>query len=157
MAIERWATGVTSGWATAMSSEVDSLASGSSILSSVSLTNGSTTSGFDIFCDLSIKGGTATAVAAPYFLGVYIYPLGADGATFGAGNLSTAAAAVVPQAQYSVGSISVATSTAAAIVGTLNRIVMPRGTFCFALYNQTGATLPTSMTVQYYSYNRSIA
>ncbi len=158
MSIERWATGVTSGWATGMSAGVAAaLANGSSVLGDLALTNGSSTVNFDVFADVSISALVSTGlVAAPYFFGIYLYPLNEDGTTYGAGNLTTSPAVVVPQSQYYGGSVSIATSSSAQMVGTVNRIVLPPGAFKFVVYNQSGATTSTCLVLKYQSYNRAV-
>jgi hypothetical protein len=158
MATEKWVAGSGAGltWTTAVNAaDVNSLANGSSVLSSVAdIANGTA---LDMFADISIALGSVTA-AAPNFIGVYIYPLNEDGTTYGDGQLASGTgAAKIPSATAWVGNISFPTG-AAAIVGTLSRIALPPGSFRFVLYNQAGVTLASSgNTVKYRTYNRSVA
>lgn len=157
MATEKWVAGSGQGltWGTAMnSSDVAGLASSNSILSTVAdITNGTA---LDIFADFSISFSSMTP-AAPAYLGVYLYPLNEDGATYGDNQFAAGTAgSVIPSATYYVGSIILSTK-AIAQDGMLQRIVMPPGSFRFLLQNQLAATVSTTATVKYRTYNRSIA
>lgn len=158
MATEKWIAGSGQGltWGTAVNAaDVNSLPNGSSVLSSVAaITNGTA---LDIFADFSINLGSVTTVA-PNYLGVYLYPLNQDGSTYGdnqytAGTQSTA----VPSPTYWVGNIVVPVGTQV-IHGAITRIVMPPGSFKWLVYNQLGVTIASSSnTIQYRTYNRSVA
>jgi hypothetical protein len=158
MATEKWIAGAGQGlsWGTAVNAaDMNSMASGSAVLSSVSdIANGTA---LDMFADLSIQLGSITA-ATPDTIGVYIYPLNGDGSTYGDNQLASGTqAAKVPTAVYWVGNIMFPAG-AATIKGTLSRIILPPGSFRFVLYNQAGAALASSgNSCQYRTYNRSIA
>lgn len=156
MASEKWIAGAGAGftWTDASTAaSLDSIASGSSILCTVAIAN---QTALDLFCDVSLALASA-AFVAPNFIGVYIYPLNKDGSSYGDGRFGTAAAGV-PPANYSVGSIGLVAATQAQ-TGTLTRIVMPPGTFKFVLYNGGGVAWAGSNgnTFQYRTYNRAIA
>ena len=155
MATEKWVGGSGQGltWGNAFTgSTLNSIASGNAILSDLSITNGTS---LDIFADLSINLASA-AFAAPNFIGVYLYPLNADGSTYGDGRFGSSAAGP-PPATYYVGSIGLVAATQAQ-EGTLQRIIMPPGTFKFVLFNQGGIAFASSAnTCQYRTYNRSVA
>lgn len=159
MATERWTAGSGVGltWSTAVNSaDVNSMASGSAVLSSVAdITNGTA---LDLFADLSVQLGAITT-ATPFYLGVYIYPLNSDGTTYGDSQFSSGTqTAKVPGGIYYAGSIIFPSVTTTAVTGTLERIVLPPGSFRFLVYNQVGATLAASSnTIKYRTYNRSIA
>lgn len=155
MATEKWIAGSGAGltWANAFSAAtLNSITNGNAILSDIDIANGTA---LDIFADLSIAFGSITW-AAPNFIGVYLYPLNKDGSTYGDGRFGSSAAGP-PSANYWVGNIGFPTG-AAASEGSLNRIIMPPGSFKFVLYNQSGATLAGSSgnTCQYRTYNRSV-
>jgi hypothetical protein len=156
MATEKWVAGSGAGltWADAFATAtLDSITNGNAILSGIAITNGTA---LDVFADISIALGSITA-AAPNYIGIYLYPLNKDGSTYGDSRFGTSATGV-PPANYWVGNIGFPTG-AAAITGSLTRIVLPPGTFKFVLYNQAGATLVGSNgnTCQYRTYNRAIA
>jgi hypothetical protein len=158
MATEKWVTGSGVGltWSAAFGTNVGAVVNGNSVMSTVSIANGTA---LDMFADLSVVSATTINPVAPAYLGVYLYPLAHDGAIYGGGQPSTASATVVPPANYYVGSISAATtgSGAPVVAGTITGIVIPPGSFSFVIYNQMGATLATTVAVQYRTYNRAVA
>ena len=155
MATEKWIAGSGQGltWGSIFGTEINSLANGNAVLSSVSVTNGTA---LDMFADVSFVAGATITTTAPNFLGVYLYPLNEDGSTYGDGRYGSAAAGP-PPANYWVGNISFNAAASTTIVGMLEKIVIPPGTFSLVLYNQAGATLASSNTCKYRTYNRSVA
>lgn len=156
MATEKWIAGGLAGlsWDNAYTaSTLDSIVNGNAILSDLALDNSSS---LDIFADFSIAFGSIT-VAAPNFIGVYLYPRNKDDSTYGDGRFGTSAAGP-PPSPYWVGNISFPTG-AAAFTGTVRGIILPPGFFKWVVYNQAGATLAGSggNTAQYRTYNRAIA
>lgn len=156
MATEKWIAGSGQGltWGSAFSTETNTLTSGYSVLSSVSITNGTA---LDMFADLSWTSSAGITTAAPNYLGIYLVPLNQDGSVYGDGVLSTTPAAYVPAPTYYVGSISFRAAASTIVQGTLTGIILPPGTFSFAVYNQAGANLSATSTVKYRTYNRSVA
>lgn len=154
MATEKWVGGSGQGltWGSAFSTEINSVTNGNAILSTVSITNGTA---LDIFCDVDFIAGATITVAAPAYLGLYLYPLLDNGTTYGDGEFSTSAAGP-PPSTYSVGTMGFVTGTVT-LYGMVRGIILPPGTFSFVLYNQSGATLASSNTCKYRTYNRSIA
>lgn len=155
MATEKWIAGSGVGltWTlTGSTTTLDTLASSNAILTSSDITNGTA---LDIFADISLAGGSIT-VAQPAFVGVYLYPLNADGSTYGDGRFGSAALGP-PPSNYYVGSLG--TSTGAAVwEGTITGVVIPPGTFRLVVHNNMGAAFAGSGTnfVKYRTYNRSI-
>lgn len=156
MATEKWIAGSGQGltWGFAFAnSDVSSLANGSSIRSSIVITNGTA---LDIFCDISwICANTATT-AAPNYLGFYIYPLNEDAATYGDG-LYGSAAAGTPPGQYWVGNIGFVAAASTTVAGVLEKVVMPPGSFSFTVLNASGATTGANTICKYRTYNRSVS
>lgn len=158
MATEKWIAGSGQGltWGTALNgSDVNSMSSGKGVLSSVSdITNGTA---LDIFADFSIQLGSVTSVA-PNYLGIFLYPLNSDGSTYGDNQFSSGTqTSATPSPTYWVGNILFPVATAA-IKGTLTRIILPPGSFRFLVWNQAGVALASSgNTLQYRTYNRSVA
>lgn len=157
---ERWIAGSGVGltWTNCFNTaDLTSLAysagAGSSVLSSVAdITNGTA---LDVYCDVSFDLASL-AVAAPAFIGLYLYPLNRDGTTYG-DNAFTAGtqAAKVPGQSYLLRNLSFPTGTAAA-KGTLIGLQMPPGSFRFAVYNQMGVAFSASTNaIQYRTYNRA--
>lgn len=159
MATEKWVGGSGQGltWGAAFGASVGSLGSGNAVLSTIAISNGSA---LDVFADLSIVSATTINPTAPNYLGVYLYPLAEDGATWGDGSLTTGSAASgAPPSQYYVGSIATKTtgSGVPVVAGTITGIIIPPGSFSFVVYNQMGVTLSSTVDVKYRTYNRSIA
>lgn len=155
MGTEKWVAGSGVGltWSNAFSAEINSVVNGNAVLSSISIANGTA---LDIFADLSFVAGGAITSAAPNFLGFYLYPLNEDGTTYGDGRFGTAAAGP-PPGNYFVGSIGFAAAAGTTIAGVVRGIIIPPGTFSFAMYSGAGATLPSSNVCKYRTYNRSVA
>jgi hypothetical protein len=156
MATEKWISGAGQGltWGDAFSTAtLNSIVNGNAILSDISITNGTA---LDVFADVSVAMGSIT-IAAPNYIGIYLYPLNKDGSTYGDGRFGSSAAGP-PASNCWVGNIIMPTG-AAASEGTARGIILPPGTFKFVLYNQLGNTLAGSSgnTCQYRTYNRSIA
>ena len=155
MATEKWIAGSGAGltWADAFSTAtLNSIASGNAILSDVAIANGTP---LDMFCDISVALASAP-FASPNYLGLYLYPLNKDGASYGDGRFGTSAAGP-PPSNYYCGSIGLVAATQAQ-TGALTGIIIPPGTFKFVLYNQGGAALAASgNTCQYRTYNRQVA
>jgi hypothetical protein len=159
VATEKWIAGSGQGlsYGTAFNgSDLNSMANGSAVLSSVAdIANGTP---LDIFAGISISLGSI-AVAAPSFLGIYVYPLNQDGTTYGDGYFSSGTqTAKVPSATYWVGNIIVGTTGTSVVTGTLDRIILPPRSFRFLAYNQLGVAIAgSSNTAKYETYNRSVA
>ena len=154
MATEKWISGSGQGlnWGNAFSTAtLNSIANGNAILSDIDIDNSTV---LDIFADLSMAFASIT-IAAPAFVGIYLYPLNKDGTTYGDSRFATSAAGPPPSTYY-VGNIIHPTG-ATASEGMLSRIIMPPGHFKFVIYNQLGNALAASgNTMQYRTYNRSV-
>lgn len=156
MATEKWIAGSGAGltWTAAFTaSTLNSIANGNAILSDLQIDN---SSAFDIYCDVSLIGGSITT-AAPNYVGVYFYPLLDDATTYGDGRFGSSAAGPPPSTYY-VGSMVLPVGTQA-ITGSVRGIVLPPGKGKFVVYNQAGAALAAAgaNTFKYRTYNRSIA
>lgn len=156
MATEKWIAGSGVGltWTAAVTASVlNSIVNGNAIISDLQIDN---SSAFDIFADIDFSGASVTTVA-PAFIGVYFYPLLADGTTYGDGRFGTPAAGP-PPSQYYVGSIGLPVGTQA-ITGGIRGIILPPGKGKFLWYNQAGVTWGGSggNAAKYRTYNRSVA
>ena len=155
MATEKWIAGSGVGltWTDAFSTAtLNSIVNGNAILSDVTVANGTA---LDMFADVSVLIGSIT-VAAPNYLGLYLYPLNKDASTYGDGRFASSAAGP-PGSPYWVGNIVMPVG-AAASEGMVRGIILPPGSFKFVLYNQLGNTLAGSSgnTCQYRTYNRQV-
>jgi hypothetical protein len=156
MATEKWIGGAGQGltWGSAFGTEINSLTSADSVLSSVVIANGTA---LDIFADLSLIAAATATTVAPSYVGIYLYPLNEDGSTYGDGVLTTTPAAYVPPSCYYVGSIGLRAAASTYISGMVRGIILPPGSFCFAMYNAAGVNFGSTMTCKYRTYNRSVA
>jgi hypothetical protein len=159
MATETWVggNGVGLTWTACMlnsgTSVLNSITNNDSVLDGADVTNGTA---LDIYADFSVQLGSVTSVA-PAMMNVFIYPLNGDGSTYGDNQLTTTFAAKTPAPQFYAGSIIFPVGTQA-LIGTLERIVMPPGTFRWAVQSQAGVTLASSgNAAQYRTYNRKVA
>jgi len=155
MATEKWIAGSGVGftWTAAFGTEINSLASGNAVLSSVSITN---QTALDIFADISYVAGATVTTVAPNNLAFYLYPLNEDGSTYGDGRFASTAAGP-PPSNYFIGSIGFAAAASTTIAGIVTGIIIPPGTFSFLLMNNAGVQLAASSNCKYRTYNRSVA
>ena len=154
MAVEKWTAGAGQGlsWGTLDTTALNSLTSGNALLSGTAITNGTA---LDVFADVSLVLASA-AFVAPNFVGIYLYPLGDDGSTYGDGRFGSSAAGP-PPSNYYVGSVGLVAATQAQ-TGQLIGIILPPGSFKFVVYNQGGVNWAASgNTLKYRTYNRAIA
>lgn len=155
MATEKWIAGSGVGltWTDCFSTAtLNSIASGNAILSDLQIDN---STALDMFCDVSGAFASITTVA-PAYIGLYFYPLNKDGTTYGDGRFGSSAAGP-PPGNYLVGAFGFAVATAA-FEGSVRGVILPPGKGKFVLYNAAGATLAASgNTLQYRTYNRSVA
>jgi hypothetical protein len=153
MATEKWIAGAVS-WTACFGSEVNSCASGSSVLSSSVLTN---TAG-DMFADVSFALGSMTTLA-PNTLSLFLYPLNQDGSTYGDSQLTTSPQAKTPSATLFAGQFSSPIVTTTPLTGFITRIILPTigESFCFAIQNNLGNAIAASAnTIKWQTYNRQV-
>ena len=157
-----WTAGNGAGftWTTAINaSDLISLANGSTVLSSVADIANQTS--LDIYADLSVRMTvtSATPPAGAWF-GLYLAALLDDGATYGDGSLTSGSTITRAPPWSPVGSIPLETAAAATVLaGFVQGIVIPPGSFRFALYNGSGAPLSSTAgncIVMYRTYNQNL-
>lgn len=151
--------GAQSGFASLMTTELNSIVTGNAIIGSTAIANATN---LDLEIEFSFTtGGSVTGTGSP-FVGVFLVPLNGDGSTYGDGRFGSSAAGP-PPGQYLAGYIGVnpaaVTQTGAAglpFIGT--KILLPNGSFKPILWNQIGNTLTSSGNILYYrTTNRSVA
>ena len=147
-----WGAGLGVGftWTTAgfTAANFNSLAVGSAVVAATAIANATP---LDVYADLSFSL-TGTTGTGSQFFAVYLQPLNQDGTTYGD---NSATGTVPPQISYQVGSVVVPQSlTSTALVGMLRGIVLPPGSFKFALANFTSNSLASSAAavVSYRTY-----
>jgi hypothetical protein len=155
MATEKWIAGAGVGltWTTIMSTDLNSLASGSALLQAADIGNDSA---LDLLADFSLHLASA-AFVAPNFAALFLYPLNDDASTYGDGRFASAAAMTSANAPspYWAGNFPLVAATQAQN-GTVKGILLPPGKCRMVLWNQGGVNLASSgNTLKYRTYERS--
>lgn len=152
-----WTAGNGAGltWTTAIqSADLASMATAKTVLSSVAdIANGTQ---LDMLCDVSaILAIASNTIAAGANLALWLYLLQQDGSTYGDGQLTAGTPASVTPTFAPVGVMPlVAAASQTTLVGSVTGIVLPPGSFRFALQNNSGFTLTSgTQTVKYRTYN----
>jgi hypothetical protein len=159
MATIKLVAGAQSGFASLMTTELNSLVTGNAIIGSTSIANATN---LDLEIELSFTtGGSITPSGSP-FVAVYLYPLNGDGTSYGDGRFGSSAAGPPPSNYYQ--GFCGLPATAGTQTGTFGipflgtRILLPNGTFKPVFYNNTGVTLSSSGNILYYrTTDRSVA
>lgn len=127
---------------------LNSIASGNAILSDLAITNGTA---LDKYMDVSIALASAAFTGPSINISLHLYPLNADGTTYGDGKFGTSTAG--PCAYPPVAVIPLVAATQAQ-TGSAVGIVVPPGTFKLVFANNGGVALAASAnTCKYRTYN----
>jgi hypothetical protein len=119
------------------------------IIATNSISNGTN---LDQYCDVSFIGTAITTTTGQPYIGVYVYPLNGDGSTYGDGQ----SGANAPGTTYWVGNINWRIANNTAPTGTMRGILLPPGTFKFAIYNQLTVAMVTGSVLYYRTYNNAV-
>lgn len=147
--------GVGLSWTTAInSSDLASMASGSTVLSTVAdIANGTN---LDMFMDVSVRCAiSSNTIASGSGFSLWIYALLDDGSTYGDGQLTAGTQAAKTPAFPPCGSIPLlAAASQTTLVGMVTQIAIPPGSFRLAMQNNSGFALTSgTQTVKYRTYN----
>jgi hypothetical protein len=147
--------GVGLSWTTAINSaDMASIANASSVVSSVAdIANGTN---LDMFMDLSASCViSSSTIAAGANLAFWIYQLNQDGTTYGDGQFTNGTQAAKTPTFAPCGVMPlVAAASQTALIGFIQQIVIPPGSFRVAMQNNSGFTLTSgTQTVKYRTYN----
>ena len=152
-----WAAGLGVGftWTTAINSaDMASMATANTVVSSVTdITNQTALDQFmDISASLVISSST---IAAGANLAFWIYALNEDGSTYGDGQFTNGtAAAKTPTFPPCALMPLVAAASQTALLGFVQGIIIPPGSFRLAIQNNSGFSLTSgTQTVKYRTYN----
>lgn len=142
------------GWTGLFGSETATMSNATAVLSSVSITNGTS---LDQFMDVSLEATLSTnTIAAGANFTLWTMALMEDGTTYGDNSISTSPAAITP-GLFPVAIMSLrAAASQTALYGYAQGIILPPGTFSGGLQNNCGFTL-TGCTVKYRSYNINLS
>lgn len=139
------------------SSDLASMANGSSVLSSVSdIANGTN---LDQFMDISVRCAiSSNTIASGANLALWLYPLLDDGSTYGDGQLSSGTQAAKTPVFSPIGVIPLlAAASQTTLVGMVTGILLPPGSFRLALQNNSGFSLSSgTQTVKFRTYNQNL-
>lgn len=142
-----WTTGINS-------ADMASMATANTVLSSVAdIANGTN---LDMFMDISASLViSSSTIAAGANLAFWIYDLNQDGTTYGDNQFTAGtAAAKTPTFPPCAVIPLIAAATQTALIGYVNQIVIPPGSFRLAIQNNSGFTLTAgTQTVKYRTYN----
>lgn len=159
MATIKLVAGAQSGFASLMTTELNSLISGNAVIGSTTVANATN---LDLEVEFSFGGGGSITPSGSPFFGVYIYLLNGDGSTYGDTRFGTTAAGP-PPSNYQAGYMGLP-AAAGTQAGTASmpfigsKILQPNGTFKPVFYNLSGVTLTSSGNILYYrTTNRSVA
>lgn len=159
MATIKLTPGAQSGFASLMTTELNSLVSGNAVMGSTTVANATN---LDLEVEFSFGGGGSITPSGSPFFGIFMYPLNGDGTTYGDTRFGTTAAGP-PPLNYQAGymGIPAAAGTQAGTAGIAflgTKILLPNGTFKPVFYNLSGVTLTSSGNILYYrTTNRSVA
>jgi hypothetical protein len=145
-------------WTTAInSSDLVSMANGSSVLSSV--TGIANQTNLDMFMDISVRCSIASStMASGANLALWLYALLDDGSTYGDGQFTAGTQAAKTPTFPPIGTIPLVTGSAqTTLVGYIQQVIIPPGTFKLALQNNSGfAFTAGTQTVMYRTYNLNL-
>ena len=128
---------------------------GQSILSTVTITNGTA---LDQFADFSVvQSISSSTVAAGANITVWLIPLAADGSTYTPALVAGTVAANTPPMAPVCTIPLYAAGTQTVLTGTCTGIVLPPGTFKFAEQNNSGFTYTATTQIHdYRTYNQKL-
>lgn len=137
-------------YSTALSTELNSLASGSFALASTATDN---TTALDTDGWISVKLPSASTGTGSPTLDVYLLPLNGDGTTYGDG---TASGTSAPSAAYYIGSITFLQSlSSVTLTGSIKIPTdIPPTTFKLGVVNNTGNALAASGNLVYFASDK---
>ena len=145
-------------WTTLInSSDLASMANGSSVLSSVAdIANGTN---LDQFMDISaICAIASSTIVAGSNLALWLYALQEDGSTYGDGQFTAGTQAAKTPTFAPIGTMPlVAAASQTTLVGFVQGIIIPPGSFRVAMQNNSGFALTSgTQTVKYRTYNQQL-
>jgi hypothetical protein len=139
------------------SSQLVSMVNGNVVLDTTDITN---QTALDIFADISISLAIASStIAAGAGISIWLAALNQDGTTYGDNKIVTTAggSAIIPSYPPIATITCFAAAAQTTIIGNALGLVIPPGTFRWALGNNSGFTLTSgTQTVKYRTYNTNL-
>ena len=138
-------------WTAAFGAELGtSMVTGYSVLSSVTIANGTA---LDMFMDLSVEAAiSSSTIAAGANFALWIMALMEDGSTYGDNSLTTTPAAVTP-GLFPVATMPLRAASSVTSLYGFAQVVIPPGSFALGFQNNSGFTFSGTATVKYRTYN----
>ena len=155
--LTKWAAGNGVGftWTTAINSaDLASMATGKTVLSSVADIANQTN--LDMYMDVSAVCAIASStIAAGANLALWLYALQEDGSSYGDGQLTAGTPATATPVFPPCGIMPLlAAASQTALIGFVQGILIPPGSFRLAMQNNSGFTLTSgTQAVKYRTYN----
>lgn len=143
-------------WTTAIASaNMASMTNGQSVMDSTDITNQTAQ---DMYADISISLAiSSSTIAAGANIALLLYALNQDGTTYGDNHLTTSAATVTSSIAPICTINCFAATTQTSIIGNATGLIIPPGTFRWAMQNNSGFTLTSgTQTVKYRTYNLNL-
>lgn len=142
-------------WSTAINSaDLASMANGSTVVSTVAdIVNGTN---LDMFMDVSVSMLIASStIVAGANLALFLFALNQDGTTYGDNQFVNGTQKAATPTFAPFGTIPlIAAATQTTLIGFIQQIIMPPGSFRLALQNNSGFALTAgTQTVKYRTYN----
>lgn len=158
MAKTSWTAGNGVGytWSQAIASaRMASMTSGQSVMDGTDITNQTAQ---DMFADISISLIIASStIVAGANIAIFLYALNQDGTTYGDNHLTTTAASVTPSLPPIATINCFAAATQTSIIGNATGLIIPPGTFRWAMQDNSGFSLTSgTQTISYRTYNIQI-
>jgi hypothetical protein len=137
--------------------DLNSLANGSSVLSSVAAFSNGTA--LDQYLDLSVELTVASsAIASGSSLAFWLAMLQEDGSTLGDGTLTPGTQAAVMPVWTSLADILLFASTRTTLIGSETGLLIPPGNFALVMQNNSGVALAASGNIcRIRTYNEGIS
>jgi hypothetical protein len=139
-------------WGALFGSELGtSMLNGYSVLSSVTISNGTS---LDMFMDVSVEASiSSSTIAAGASFALWIMELDEGGSIYGDNSLSATPASVTPGLFPCATMPLRAATTQTALYGYAMGIIIPPGSFAMGFQNNCGFTFSATATAKYRTYN----
>lgn len=143
-------------WATAIASaNMASMTNAQAVMDSTDITN---QTALDIFADISISLAIASStIAAGANIAIWLAALNQDGSTYGDNHLTTTAASVTPSYPPLAIIPLFAAAAQTSLIGQAMGLIIPPGTFRWAMQNNSGFALSAgTQIIKYRTYNTNL-
>jgi len=153
-----WVAGLGQGltWGTAIASaNMASMTNGQSVMDSTDVTN---QTALDIYADISISLAiSSSTIGAGANIAIFLAMLNQDGTTYGDNHVTTSASSVTPSYSPIAVIPLFAAASQTSLIGNASGLIIPPGTFRWAMQNNSGFALTSgTQTIKYRTYNTNL-